>query len=242
MVKESRGDIAITEQLQERQRGADFLKFVKRLGLRPGRGHLMGEHCVVSERSDPRKEGDTVSLEALGSLGGGGESCSLGLGKWLFFSPWLSFPCACSGFGFCRCSATVKRAWSAGRYSSPSSGSGQGAAVPVLAALTAPSSLLPFRNPVTLVSILLSVEQPRQGGEGLPRCLVGGGELWTRDGSLSSSPVSLSAAALIGLCCSRPCPALWLHRKVWGSPRTPQGAAQTGWVPALPAESAAWSG
>lgn len=63
MMKESRGDIAITEQLQERHRWADLL--VKRVGLRPGRGHLMGEHCVVSGRSDPRKEGDTVSLRRL---------------------------------------------------------------------------------------------------------------------------------------------------------------------------------
>lgn len=59
MMKESRGDVAITEQLQERQRWADL--FVKRLGLRPGGGHLIGEHCVVSDRSDPRKEGDTAS-------------------------------------------------------------------------------------------------------------------------------------------------------------------------------------
>lgn len=63
MIKESRGDVAITEQVQERQRRADL--FVKRLGLRPGRGHLLGEHCVVSERSEPRKEGDTVSLRML---------------------------------------------------------------------------------------------------------------------------------------------------------------------------------
>lgn len=40
----------------------------------------------------------------------------------------------------------MKRAWSAERYSSPSSGSGRGATVPMLAALTVPSSLLPLRN------------------------------------------------------------------------------------------------
>lgn len=63
MMKGSRGDVAITEQLQERQRRAD--SSVERLGVRPGRGHLLGERCVVSERSEPRKEGDAVSLRTL---------------------------------------------------------------------------------------------------------------------------------------------------------------------------------
>ena len=64
-------------------------------------------------------------------------------------------------------------------------------------------------------------------------------ELWVRDGSLLSSSVSLSAAALISLHCSHPCSAVWLHGEVGDRPCTPRGAAQTGWVPALPTEPAA---
>lgn len=160
------------------------------------------------------------------------------------FSILIKFSMYLQRVWFCRCGATVKRAWSAERYGCPSLGPGWGPAAPLLVTLTEPLSpaLWKLRHP-HLYCPHWGASLPGWGGAAkMPGVGVAGGwalvEMQMRDGSLLSTLASLSAA-LICLCCSYSCLALWLHRKVWGSPCTPQGAAQTDRVPAFPTEPAA---
>lgn len=106
----------------------------------------MGEHCVVWGQwgqSDLRKEGDMVDLRRLWAPREVVVTDAPGVleSGYLFnhLIILIKFSMYLQRVWFCRCGATVKRAWSAERYGCPSLGPGWGPAVP-LAAFTEPLS------------------------------------------------------------------------------------------------------
>ena len=93
-----------------------------------GEGWLVWGHWG---RSDLRKEDDTIGLRGLLAPG---KVVVVGPALWVLergpFVSWPKVPMHLLRAWSCRCGATARRAWSAGRYSLPPLGPGQGLASP----------------------------------------------------------------------------------------------------------------